>query len=88
VEEALHAAAGVPLEVYERASAMLNRLNALQIPAKFGSDLAVAKALTEAGRAGALENVRINLDSIQDAAFRTAVEARVSAAQQQARFDQ
>ena len=53
------------------------RLDALVIPAKFGSDLAVAKALTVAARAGALENVRINLDSIQDQAFRASVEARL-----------
>jgi len=78
VEEALKGAAEVPLQVYERASALLQRLNELQIPAKFGSDLAVAKALTEAARTGALENVRINLDSIQDAAFRATVEGRLA----------
>jgi glutamate formiminotransferase/formiminotetrahydrofolate cyclodeaminase len=80
IEEALHGAAEVPLQVYERASAMAARLDALQIPAKFGSDLAVAKALTVAAKAGVLENVRINLDSIQDAAFKAAVEARLAAA--------
>ena len=78
VEEALHGAAEVPLEVLERASAMQARLEALEIPAKFGSDLAVAKALTAAARTGALENVRINLDCIEDAAFKGAVEARLS----------
>jgi len=80
VEEALHGAAEVPLQVYERTSAMAKRLEALQIPAKFGSDLAVAKALTVAAKAGVLENVRINLDSIQDAAFKASVEARLQAA--------
>src|SRR6185312_12827349 len=45
VEEALHGAAEVPLAVVERAAALERRLDALQIPAKFGSDLAVAKAL-------------------------------------------
>jgi len=79
VEEALHGAALVPLEVLERAAAMMARLEALQVPARFGSDLAVAKALTEAAKAGVLENVRINLDSIQDAAFRTVVDARLGA---------
>jgi glutamate formiminotransferase len=78
VEEALHGAAEVPLEVWERASAMQARLDILQIPAKFGSDLAVAKALTVAAKAGVLENVRINLDSIQDEAFRAGVEARLA----------
>jgi hypothetical protein len=41
-------AAEVPLEVLERACAMLTRLSDLQIPAKFASDLAVAKALAAA----------------------------------------
>ena len=78
VEEALHGAALVPLEVYEHASALQARLDRLQIPAKFASDLAVAKALTIAAKAGALENVRINLDSIKDDEFRSAVEDRLS----------
>jgi formiminotetrahydrofolate cyclodeaminase len=78
VEEALQGAAEVPLQVYERALAMLKRMNELQIPAKFGSDLAVAKVLTEAARQGALENVNINLDSIQDAAFKATVRTRLT----------
>ena len=77
VEEALHGAALVPLEALERACAMRERLDGLQIPARFGSDLAVAKALTGAAQTGTLENVRINLDSIQDAAFQAAVEDRL-----------
>jgi glutamate formiminotransferase len=79
VEEALHGAAEVPLQVCERLSAMMARLEALQIPAKFASDLAVAKALAGAARTGVLENVRINLDSIQDAGFRKGVEERLRA---------
>ena len=79
VEEALHGAALVPLEVLERAAAMMARLEKLEVPARFGSDLAVAKALTVAAKAGVLENVRINLDSIQDAGFKAAVEARLGA---------
>jgi len=81
VEEALHGAAAVPLQVYERASAMAKRLNALEIPAKLGSDVAVAKALAAAAKTGAMENVRINLESIQDAAFKQKVEERVRAAE-------
>ncbi|HWC95748.1 MAG TPA: glutamate formimidoyltransferase [Candidatus Sulfopaludibacter sp.] len=77
IEEALHGAAEVPLQVYERATLMQARLDALVIPARFGSDLAVAKALTVAAKAGVLENVRINLDSITDEAFKAAVEARL-----------
>jgi len=80
VEEALHGAAEVPLQVYERASLMEARLNALRIPAKFGSDLAVAKALIVAAKTGVLENVKINLDSIKDDAFRAAVEQRLHVA--------
>jgi formiminotetrahydrofolate cyclodeaminase len=57
---------------------MRERLGSLQIPARFGSDLAVAKALAIAAQTGTLENVRINLDSIQDAAFKSAVEERLS----------
>ena len=79
VEEALHGAAEVPLEVLERASAMEARLEALQIPAKFGSDLAVAKALIAAAKTGVLENVKINLESIQDEQFRAAVKSRLEA---------
>ncbi|HEY2017862.1 MAG TPA: glutamate formimidoyltransferase [Bryobacteraceae bacterium] len=78
VEEALHGAAEVPLEVFERASALEGRLGGLQIPAKFGSDLAVAKALVLAAKTGAMENVRINLDSIQDQSFQAAVAARLA----------
>ena len=77
VEEALHGAAEVPLQVYERAAAMQIRLDRLEIPARFGSDLAVAKALTVAAKSGVLENVRINLDSIKDQSFKTAVESRL-----------
>jgi glutamate formiminotransferase len=77
VEEALHGAALVPLEALERGCAMGERLNRLQIPARFGSDLAVAKALVVAAQQGTLENVRINLESIQDAAFKAIVEERL-----------
>ena len=80
VEQALHGAAEVPLQVYERAVRMERRLNALEIPAKFASDLAVAKALLVAAKLGVMENVRINLDSIQDADFRASVEERITAA--------
>ena len=54
--------------------------NELEIPAKFGSDLAVAKALLVAAKAGVMENVKINLDSIQDAGFKEKVEERIRAA--------
>ena len=80
VEEAMRGAAEAPLEVVERLAAMTARLDALQVPARFGSDLAVAKLLARAARAGSIENIRINLESITDAEFKKAVEARLSAA--------
>ena len=43
VEEALHGATEVPLQTLERASAMLARMEALQIPARYASDLMVAQ---------------------------------------------
>ncbi len=79
VEEALHGAAEVPLQVMERASALASRLDALEIPARFASDLAVAKSLAAAARAGAWENVKINLESIQDAEFKANVQRRLDA---------
>jgi len=81
VEEALHGAAEVPLQVMERAHALGARLHALQIPARFASDLAVAKSLILAARAGAWENVKINLDSIHDPEFKAAVQRRLDALQ-------
>ena len=79
VEAALHGAAEVPLQVLERASLMHGRLERLESPARFGSDLAVAKALVTAAKAGVFENVKINLDSIHDEVFRKSVEARLTA---------
>lgn len=79
VEKALHGAAEVPLQVLERAHAMQARLDALAIPARFRSDLAVARALNAAAKSGARENVRINLDSIQDQDFKAEVQIRLSA---------
>ena len=79
VEEALHGATLVPLEALERAHALESRLKALAIPARYGSDLAVAKALVAAAKTGVLENVNINLDSITDQPFKASVRARVAA---------
>jgi glutamate formiminotransferase/formiminotetrahydrofolate cyclodeaminase len=77
VEEALHGAALAPLEVLERACALRGRLETLRIPERFGSELAVAKALIAAAQAGALASVRINLADIQDPAFKARVEDRL-----------
>jgi glutamate formiminotransferase len=81
VEEALHGAAMVPMEVAERAFQLGARLDTLQreAPAKFGSDVETARVLAGAAVAGALANVRINLSAIKDEAFRMAVEERMRA---------
>ncbi len=80
VEQALHGAAEVPLQVVERVAALQNSLNTLAIPEKFGSDLEVAKALAAAAKTGALANVRINLGAIRDDGFKAAVAGRLHAA--------
>ncbi len=81
VEEALHKAAAVPMEVAERVWELEARLEALQreAPARFSSDLETARALAAAARTGTLANVRINLESIKDEAFRRSLEERVRA---------
>ena len=68
VEQALHEAAVVPLEVAEAATALKNRLRdlAAAAPAKFGSDIETAQGLAQAGVDGALANVRINIASMKD----------------------
>ncbi|MCC7499838.1 MAG: glutamate formimidoyltransferase [Bryobacterales bacterium] len=78
VEEALQGAALVPLEVAERARALLERLATLHVDKRFGSDVAVARALATAAREGAAANVRINLESIADEAFCQETEQRLS----------
>jgi glutamate formiminotransferase/formiminotetrahydrofolate cyclodeaminase len=81
VEEALHQAALVPMEVAERAHELRTRLEMLgrETPGRFASDVVTARALAAAAIAGALANVHINLDSIRDAEFRRTLEERVQA---------
>jgi len=80
VEEAFHQATAVPLEVAECVSQVKARLEALvrEAPPKVASDLEVALYLAGAAVSGALANVRINLLSIKDEAFRRSVEARLA----------
>jgi formiminotetrahydrofolate cyclodeaminase len=68
VEQALHEAAEVPIEVAEAATALKNRLRELAatVPPKFGSDIETAQSLAQAGVDGALANVRINIASMKD----------------------
>ncbi len=81
VEEAMHKAAQVPMEVAERAFALKRRLEALrrEVPARYGSDAETGIALAQAAIAGALANVRINVESIKDEAVRRSLEDRVRA---------
>jgi glutamate formiminotransferase len=79
VEQALHAAAVVPLEVAEAATALKTRLRdlAAAAPAKFGSDVETAQGLAQAGIDGALANVRINIESMKDEALIAPLRARL-----------
>jgi formiminotetrahydrofolate cyclodeaminase len=68
LERASKHAAVVPLETAELAAEverLLNPLRAITIP-QAASDLSVAQMMAEAARCGSLENVRVNLSSIQD----------------------
>jgi len=79
VEQALHEAAKVPLEVAEEATGLRDRLRTLAgtAPAKFGSDVTTALALVEAGISGALANVRINIESMKDESLIADLRARL-----------
>jgi formiminotetrahydrofolate cyclodeaminase len=81
VAEALQGATLAPLETAERAQALRSALEKLAAatPAKFASDVSTAIALCGACVAGALANVRINLDSLSDPSFRAAVDVRLAA---------
>ncbi len=78
VEEAFHEAAAVPMEVAERASVVRRELETLkrEAPPKFASDVEVGVGLAAAAAAGALSNVRINLEAIKDEKFRADLTAR------------
>lgn len=80
VEQALHEAAAVPLEVAERATALRERLRALAAtaPAKFGSDIETAQGLAQAGIEGALANVRINIASMKDQSLIAGLQERLA----------
>src|SRR5436309_4797107 len=79
VEEATKAAALVPFTTAEHASATKKILESLRgiAPSPVASDLAVALLVTEAGRRGAVENVRINLAALHDRAWAEEMERRL-----------
>jgi glutamate formiminotransferase len=80
VEQALHEAAKVPLEVAEAAAGLGERLRALAstTPEKFGSDIATAQSLARAAIEGALANVRINIASMKDEAAIASLRERLA----------
>ena len=81
VEKALNGAAEVPLDVAEAAARLRARLRELKGPAtvRFGSDLETAEALATAAIAGALANVRINIESMKDESLIAPLRERLAA---------
>jgi glutamate formiminotransferase len=88
IERATQGATAIPLEVGEAASAVLEHLSELGPISSptMASDLNTGTHLAVAALRGALENVRINLESIQDQDFRE--QARARAAQLEARLSE
>jgi formiminotetrahydrofolate cyclodeaminase len=80
VTDALKQATNVPLSVAERAqeiSQWADKLGPMTNP-KMASDLGVSKSLARAAKEGALANVAINLEGMEDAAFVADVKKRVT----------
>ncbi|MBZ5566200.1 MAG: glutamate formimidoyltransferase [Acidobacteriia bacterium] len=81
IESASKAAASVPLETAELAAEvarLIEPLRPITIP-QAASDLTVAAHLAEAALAGAVENVRANLPSIQDSVWVSQLETQIQA---------
>jgi len=81
IQQATKGAAEVPMQTAEAAGALLALLGQLEpmISPAMMSDLRVGRLMATAAVRGALENVAINLDSITDAAYVSAMRARVTA---------
>ena len=75
IEQATHTATEVPLEVAQAATTVLDHLRRLASigSPSMASDVKTGEHLAVAALRGALENVKINLDSIQDQDFRERV---------------
>ncbi|MFZ3215298.1 MAG: cyclodeaminase/cyclohydrolase family protein, partial [Candidatus Acidiferrales bacterium] len=81
IQQALHGAASVPLEVARQAAEVFDRLGQLEAissPSMY-SDIRVGRLLAAAAVRGALENVVINLESITDSAFASRLRAESAA---------
>ncbi len=79
MEAANKSATLVPLETAESIAEVRRLIVSIQpvtMP-QAASDLKVARAMADAGRAGAVENVRTNLESIQDREWASEVESRL-----------
>src|SRR6266852_2906187 len=80
IQKATRAAAEVPMEVAEKAAALLDRLVQLEgiAAASMKSDVQVARLMAVAGAKGALANVEINLDGLKDAAYVASMRTKVN----------
>jgi len=81
IDSALKQATAVPLEVAERAREVVRIAESLRpiTSPNMRSDLTTAAALARASVEGALANVEINIESLQDAGFVTEVRQRIEA---------
>jgi len=81
IQKATKGAAEVPLQVAERTVALYERLGQLEgiVAASMRSDLHVARLMASAGARGALANVEINLDGLNDAAYVASMRAKTAA---------
>ncbi len=81
IQQATRRAAEVPMEVAEGAVELYERLGQLKAisAASMMSDLRVGRLMAAAGARGALENVAINLESVSDAGYVAAMQAKAAA---------
>ena len=80
VQVATRGAAEVPLQVAERSIALLERLRQLEAiaAASMKSDVKVARLIAAAGAQGALANVEINLQGLNDSAYVAAMREKIA----------
>ena len=79
IQAATKGASEVPMEVAERATALMERLVQLEgiSPASMKSDLLVGRLMAVAGAKGALANVEINLEGLRDAPYVAQMRSKV-----------
>ena len=80
IQQALHGAASVPLEVARQAAEVFDRLGQLEAisSSSMYSDIRVGRLMAAAAVRGALENVAINLESITDSQFASRLRAEAA----------